>query len=127
MERLKAVNPKEAPQDILVKAVFLSDSLAGSQNISSFQLSRGYSPAIVVNQSNMVSQELIEAHKNDMANQALNSLLCSRNQHSLEPSAIKEGTTYFFHSDKPTSQTSRVAKRNRTQDTTKLRRVIGTP
>lgn len=90
LERLTASKPKEAPQYILAKSLFLSNSSSGSRTLSSFQPARGYSPSIVGNPSKMISHEIIEAHKNQTANLALNILFRSRNQHALEPSAIKE-------------------------------------
>lgn len=71
------------------RAVLLANSIIGSLLLSSFQLARGYSPSVVGNLARLVPGELIEAHKEQMATRALNRLLRSHHDDTIEPSAIK--------------------------------------
>lgn len=90
----------DSPSKVLAKAVFLSNAFAGSRTLSAFQLARGYCPTIVGNPSYKICDEMVEAHKQQMAARALNRLLRSRNHGGIDPSSIKPGDEilYFYES-----------------------------
>ena len=66
-KRLMTDNTNSAPQRIIGRAMFLSNMLSGSQIIRSFQLVRGYQPAILGIPSSEISQGLLNAHTELMA------------------------------------------------------------
>lgn len=76
-------------ENLLARPTFLSNMFSGSRLLSSFELTRGYSPSILGLQRNDISQELLDAHKEKVATRALQRLLRSRSHESPTPDMLK--------------------------------------
>lgn len=74
---------------IVARATFLSNMFSGSRLMSSFELARGYSPSILGLPRTDVSQELLDAHKEQVATRALQRLLRSRSHESPIPDMFR--------------------------------------
>lgn len=87
---------------LLSRATFLSNVFSGSRSLSSFELVRGYTPAVLGLPSSAISSELLSAYKQQAATRALQRLLSSRAPSTIPPSMLKEGTPilYFYKSSK---------------------------
>lgn len=69
----------EAPVSVVVaRAALLSNTFSGSRILSSFELVRGYSPSIASIPDKIISQDLLDAHREQVAIRALQRLLKSR-------------------------------------------------
>lgn len=90
-ERLTTARNDSIHQKLKSKETFLSNYLAGSRLLGSFQLARGYYPQIVGNWAKVVSKSLIEDHLHQMVNRALNRLLRLRNKNPIKNGGINEG------------------------------------
>lgn len=76
---------------IVACATFLSNLFSGSRLLSSFQLVRGYSPATLGLPNTQVTEELLDAHKEQVSTRALQRLLHSRKPNSPAPDLFKPG------------------------------------
>ena len=79
------------PDTLLKRATFLSNMFSGNQTLSSFELVRGYRPSVVGLPRNIVTQELLDAHKEQVATRKLQRLLNSRNYNSHRPDLFNAG------------------------------------
>ena len=76
---------------LLKRATFFSNMFSGSHILSSFELVRGYRPSVVGLPCNSVTQELLDAHKEQVATRKLQRLLKSRNHHCHQPDLFIAG------------------------------------
>lgn len=92
---------------ILARATFLSNMFSGSRLLSSFELVRGYSPAVLGLPKTVVSQKLINAHKEQVATRALQRLLHSRSHDSPTPDMFQPGADVwvFYNTSKQNEKT----------------------
>ena len=93
----------EASVEVLIKrAAFLSNLFSGSRLLSSFELVRGYLPSVVGLPSSLVTQELLDAHKEQTAIRKMQRLLHSRAHHSHQPELFNSGDNVwvFYNSSK---------------------------
>lgn len=93
-------NRHEDTEMIITKAIFLSNAFSGSSILSAFELARGYAPSLSGSGSRMVSDDMLQAHKQQAAIRALHRLLRSRTPKVIYQTAIKTGDTvlYFYNS-----------------------------
>lgn len=90
-------------ETIIARAVFLSNLFSGSRKLSSFQLAKGYTPSLLGVPNSRISIELLEAHKEQAATRALQTLLNSKNPTHLQRDILKSGDhiwVYFETSSK---------------------------
>lgn len=85
VQRLANDNSTATPDTISSSATFLSNMFSGSRVLSSFQLVRGYQPSILGIPNSEVSQELLDAHKEQMATHAQQKVLRSRTPNTPTP------------------------------------------
>ena len=78
---------------LLSRATFLSNMFSGPKTLSSFQLSKGYSPSILGMPSTKITNELLEAHKEQTAVRALQILLDTRNPRTVPQEHLQPGRT----------------------------------
>lgn len=62
-------------ETLIARAAFLSNLFSGSKLLSSFEIIRGYSPSVVGLPKSFVTQELLDAHKEQAAIRSLQRLL----------------------------------------------------
>lgn len=62
---------------IIEKASFLSNMFSGNKLLSSFELVRGYQPSVLSLPRSIVNQEILDAHKEQVATRKLQRLLHS--------------------------------------------------
>ena len=67
-----------AASSIVARAAFLSNLFSGNRLLSSFELARGFSPSIIGIPPSVVPQELLEAHREQVAIRALQRIAHSR-------------------------------------------------
>ena len=94
-------------ETVVARAEFLSTLFSGSRKLSSFQLAKGYSPSILGIPSSRVTPELLNAHKEQAATRALQTLLNSRNNGTLPSQILKNRDPIWVYYD-----TSSKAKKN---------------
>ena len=80
---------------ILSRATFVSNVLYGSRKVSSFNLSRGYTPAIGGLPQTKVEEDLIRAYQEQTARRALMSVDCARTPKTLEKEQLKRDTPVY--------------------------------
>lgn len=87
---------------IVSRATFLSNMFSGSRLMSSFELVRGYSPSILGLPRTDVTQDLLNAHKEQVATRALQRLLHSRLPDSPTPEMFAPGDNVwvFYNTSK---------------------------
>lgn len=104
--RLEENIKHEGAANIITKAIFLSNAFSGSSIVSAFELARGYAPSLMGSGSRMVSEEMLQAHKQQAAIRALHRLLRSRNPKVIDRTAIKRGdeVLYYYNSTKNNEQ-----------------------
>ena len=78
-------------ETILKRAAFLSNLFSGNKLLSSFELARGYRPSVVGLPQTVVTQELLDAHKEQTAIRKLQKLLHSRSHQGHQPSLFSPG------------------------------------
>lgn len=102
LERLEKDMSFSSHELILSRATFLSNMFSGSTILSSFELARGYKPAILGVHSKLVSQDLLEAYKDQVVTRAIQRLLKSRTPRTVTPQMLPAGTDvfYFYKSSK---------------------------
>ena len=77
---------------IFARAVFLSNLFSGSKLLSSFELARGYLPSVLGLPQVMITTEILQAYKEQIATRALQRLLSSHTPHNVLREALKPGT-----------------------------------
>ena len=88
---------KPEQEDILSRAVYLSNILYGSQSMSSFELARGYTPALVSLPQAKVPSKLLLAYNEQIARRALSLFQKSRVPVTLTAEDLtKNDAVYFF-------------------------------
>ena len=89
--------------EILSRAVYLSNILYGIKTLSSFEMTRGYTPALVGLPQIKLSAELITAHTEQVARRALRLLENTNQPHVLKPEHIVRGELVYFFKRGPKS------------------------
>lgn len=79
------------------KAIFLSNVFSGSKLLSSFELSREYTPSLVASGSRGINPEFLQAHAQQTAIRVLHRLLPSRTPQTLNRTAINVGDRVFYY------------------------------
>lgn len=102
LERLKTDEEGIEDPTLLARATFFCNVFSGSRLLSSFELVRGYTPAILGLPPTVVTTELLQAYKEQVATRALQRLLSARAPSTIPPSALKADTPilYFYRSSK---------------------------
>ena len=87
---------------IAKRATFLSKMFSGSRLLSSFELVRGYSPSVLGLPSSEITEELLQAHKQQVATRALQRLMGSRAPATPAPEMFAPGDEVwvFYKSSK---------------------------
>lgn len=85
-----------SPTEILSRASFLANIILGSKLLSSFEMARGYSPAILGLPKSKVSEEMQAAQQEQQSRWALAKLRSGRNPTCLEPTDLPRGTPVYF-------------------------------
>ena len=84
------------PDEILSRAVFLSNVLYGQKKMSPFELARGYRPVIGDLHQKPVESSIAKAHHEQIARRALHRLLASKNPSTLSKYIDSENPSVFF-------------------------------
>lgn len=87
---------------LLARAVFFSNIFQGSFTLSSFELVRGNRPSILGSQRRILTEELIELHKNSEYKRALQRMVKARQPNITNSSSLTHDTKmfYFYKSSK---------------------------
>lgn len=86
------------PEQIVARAAFLSNMFSDNRILSSFELVRGYSPSIMGIPHTIVTQELLNAHKEQVATRTLQRLMSSRALDALRKAMFNPGDdVWIFH------------------------------
>lgn len=80
---------------LVSRASFLSNLFVGSNTLSAFQLARGYTPSVLGLPPTIVTQDILDAHCEQVALRAIQKLLRSRNNHTIPANILKPGTDVF--------------------------------
>lgn len=84
----------QTPPEVLIsRTAFLSNLFSGNRLLSSFELVRGYSPSFVGTPARCVSEDLLQAHREQVATRTLQRLL-----HSRAPDVVRKD---MFHPGDP--------------------------
>ena len=84
-------------ETIVARAVFLSNLFSGSRKLNSFQLAKGYTPPILGIPSSRVTTELLQAHKEQAATRAMQTLLHSKNPTVLPSNILQPGVPVWVY------------------------------
>lgn len=76
---------------LVERASFLSNMFSGNKILSSFQLVRGYKPSVIGLPRSLVTEELLDAHKEQVATRKLQRLLHSRAHRHHQPDLFSPG------------------------------------
>lgn len=101
-ERLQHDNSTVSDSLLLSRATFLSNLFPGSRHLSSFELARGYKPALLGIGSRVVTTELHSAYKQQSMTRAISEILGSRSPSTTARSCLSPNTEiyYFYKSSK---------------------------
>lgn len=97
IQRLDSEITNANADTIIARAVFLSNMFSGSRKLSSFQLTKGYTPSLLGIQSSRITLELLKAHKEQAATRALQTLLHSKNPNHLQRDVLKAGDPIWVY------------------------------
>lgn len=78
--------------ELLSKAKFLTNTLRGNSKLSSFELARGYQPAIIGLPQTNVSKDLLNAYHKQIDHRGICKLLESRSPKLIKPSLLPRQT-----------------------------------
>lgn len=78
-------------EEIVTRAIFLSNLFSGSRLLSSFQLVRGFQPSILGISTTKVPQSLLDAHVEQSATRALQRALKAKPANAVREAACKKG------------------------------------
>ena len=93
LRKLNDEQTSASPETIIARATLLSNMFSGSRLLRSFELAQGYSPALVGIPCTIITQELLDSHKEQVAVRALQRLL-----HSHTPTITRPD---LFHKSDP--------------------------
>jgi len=88
----KTRNRFQSDYEILSHATFLKNVLYGSKKLSSFEMAKGYTPAICGLSQSQFSSELLKAHQEQVARRALHEFLHSRHTSTVSPDLLPPKT-----------------------------------
>lgn len=97
INRLSKEITSATPSTLVARASFMANLFHGSSTLSAFQLARGYTPSIVGIPSTKVPEEMIQAHVENMANRAIQTILRSRLHETTRPSQLPAGTPVWVY------------------------------
>lgn len=102
LARLSKEKTSASGATLIARASFMANLFHGSSTLSAFQLARGYSPSVIGIPSSVVPEYMLEAHIENVANRAVNTILRSRNHVTLRASQLPSGTDVwvFYKSSK---------------------------
>ena len=102
LSKLENEPSSAAPEALIIRANFLSNLFSGSKVLSSFQLARGYSPSLLGLPRTLVTPDLLDAHREQVALRALQRLLKARKPNTVPTHVLQPGTPIwvFFDSSK---------------------------
>lgn len=83
-------------EDILSRAVYLSNVLHGSLSMSSFELARGYTPALLGVPQTKTPSYLFDAHNEQIARRALSLFQRSRIPKKMSSEEVSKGDAFYF-------------------------------
>ena len=95
LAKLNDEKSNSSADTLLKRTAFLSNMFSGSKLLSSFELVRGYRPSVVGLPQTIVTQELLDAHKQQVATRRLQRLLHSRAHHSHQPDLFNPGDSVW--------------------------------
>lgn len=95
LDRLQNDYTKGDDAALLTRATFLSNIFCGSKNMSSFELVRGYTPALLGIHSEIISTKLLEGHKVQSI-RAITKILPSETSHLVTPYYLPSRTEIYF-------------------------------
>ena len=82
-------------ETLLKRGGFLSNMFSGNKLLSSFELVRGYRPSILGLPRTIVTEEILEAHKQQVATRKLQRLLNSKAHQSPQPQLFSPGDSVW--------------------------------
>lgn len=91
LSKLDADTSEGTPVTLVSRAAFLSNMFSGNRTLSSFELVRGYSPSVVGIPKTVVTEELLQAHKEQVAVRTLQRLMTSHAPQVARPSLFNPG------------------------------------
>ena len=96
LRRLAMAHPKASMDALVARATFICNMFSGSQLLSSFELARGYQPSLLGVPPTYVTQELLDAHTQQVATRALQRVLRSRTPNTPTPGMFNPGDTVWI-------------------------------
>lgn len=97
LERFQADKSSADDTTLLARSTFLSNCFAGSSTLSSFELSRGYTPSLIGHKKLYISEDLLTAHKQQAAVRALQRALRSRTPYTIQPHCLNNGDPVYYY------------------------------
>jgi len=97
IKRLERERTAASPAELIARASFLTNVFAGSKLLSAFQLARGYSPSILGIPRSIVSQELLDAYREQVSIRAIQRMLKARNPETAPVRELKPGTKVWVY------------------------------
>jgi len=92
----KTRNRFQSDYEVLSHATFLKNVLYGSKKLSSFEMAKGYTPAICGLSQSQFSSELLRAHQEQVARRALHEFIHSRITATVSSDLLPPRTPVYF-------------------------------
>ena len=97
LSRLSLSYPQSSDRWLVKFAIFLCNVLVGNKIASSFELARGYTPALYGTSMLKVPEDILEAHKNLIAHRTLQRVLRSKSVTPLHKTLLTPGTDIYAY------------------------------
>lgn len=78
------------------RAVYFSNIISVSSVLSSFELARGYAPAIMGNARQFVTQDILTAHEERVATRTMQRLMTAKNNNPINNDRLLKGLPVLF-------------------------------
>ena len=96
MQRLSIAMPELSVETLAARSCFLSNVFAGSRIASSFEMARGYTPAIAGLRQTVVSPDIVHAQLSRTARRAFQKILSSHKHPTVRKSVLAPGRKIWF-------------------------------
>lgn len=91
LAKLNDENTAATPETLISRTAFLSNMFSGNKLLSSFELVRGYSPSVLGIPRTLVTNALLQAHREQIATRTIQRLMSSRAPHVVRPDMFNPG------------------------------------
>lgn len=95
IEKIDKENSQDDQHTTIARATFFSNIFSGSTILSSFELVKGYSPSLLGIPTKVISQEILDAHKEQVATRAIQRLLKARSPNTPTAHMLPQGRKIY--------------------------------